>query len=198
MLEIKNLHVVRDNKPLEYTLSIPTHSMATLSGASGSGKSTLLLTMAGFVEPLRGEINWQSQSLLALPIETRPVAMLFQENNLFEHLSVKQNLAIALKHCDMETIDRAAHALSVDTHVNKMPFELSGGQRKRIALIRTMLRDEPIILLDEPFSGLDHATHEMAGLWVKQLAKQNHKTLLLTTHHGLDLDLFSAQNISLD
>jgi len=202
MLLIQNLVLRRGSWQRFYDLQIELGAIVTMQGRSGAGKSALLAALAGFEPVAEGDIQWQGQSLLSLPIEQRPVSMLFQEHNLFEHLSIAQNLKLGLKFVTetarQAAIQTAAEALEINAYLTKMPNELSGGQRQRVALLRTMLRPEPIILLDEPFAELDAYTREMAAIWVRTTAKTANKTLLLVTHQHEDVERLADQNLIFD
>jgi len=188
MLEINNLIIQRDRQPLHYQLAVAEGEILAIQGRSGVGKSTLLGALAGFVETQSGDMRWQGQSLLPLAADQRPVSMLFQDHNLFEHLSALDNMQLGFPGpAPTEALLKAAKALEVDELLQKKPTELSGGQRQRIAIIRTLLRPEPIVLLDEPFAELDQHTRHQATDWVKQTAKQAGKTVLLVTHQQEDV-----------
>lgn len=199
MLVIKNLLLRRGSWQRRYDLQITPSSIVTIQGRSGAGKSALLAAIAGFEPVAAGDIQWQGQSLLRLAIEQRPVSMLFQEHNLFEHLSVAQNLKLGLNFSSpavrQAAIQAAAERLEITAYLSKMPSELSGGQRQRVALLRTLLRPEPIILLDEPFAELDAYTRELAAVWVREAAKAAHKTVLLVTHQDEDVERLADQNL---
>ncbi|MCV6588663.1 MAG: ATP-binding cassette domain-containing protein [Marinobacterium sp.] len=187
-LEVNQLVITRDNRPLHYQLHIHAGEIVAIQGRSGVGKSTLLSAIAGFVTPQQGEILWQGQLLLALPANQRPVAMLFQDHNLFEHLSVKTNLQLGFDGpAPMQALAEGCAALQVSELLHKTPAQLSGGQRQRVAIIRTLLRPEPLILLDEPFAELDPATRQQAVNWVGNTARATGKTLLLVTHQQDDV-----------
>lgn len=185
-----------------YQLSVSQGEIVTLQGRSGTGKSALLMAIAGFEPVSRGDIRWQEQSLLPWPVEKRPVSLLFQDHNLFEHLSVEQNLKLGLQFADQQegkkAIRAAAEALDITAYLQRRPSELSGGQRQRVALLRTLLRPEGIILLDEPFAELDAYTRELAGQWVRKQAKQTAKAVLLVTHQSEDVERVGDRNIVLD
>lgn len=202
MLAIQQLLLQRGTWERRYDLSIETSAIITIQGRSGAGKSALLAAIAGFEPVVAGDIQWQGQSLLPLSIEQRPVSMLFQEHNLFEHISVVKNLNLALqfasKQAQQAAIAAAAEALELVPYLHKMPSELSGGQRQRVALLRTILRPEPLILLDEPFAELDAHTRESAGDWVRASAKAANKTVLLVTHQNEDVERLADRNIILD
>ncbi|MEN9434489.1 MAG: hypothetical protein RLZZ422_2078 [Pseudomonadota bacterium] len=201
MLEISQLHVQRGTILLHYDFKVPEGKIITLQGRSGVGKSTLLLTIAGFEQPQQGDIRWQGQSLLKYSAMNRPVTMLFQEHNLFEHISVDKNLHLGLRYKSSSTLEvelvAALTQLEVLDQRFKMPAQLSGGQRQRIALIRTLLRPEPIILLDEPFAELDPISRVLAADWVRETTLKNHKTLLLVTHQQEDVERMGGESIIL-
>lgn len=198
MLEIENLAIERDGALLHYQLSVATGEILAIQGRSGVGKSTLLSALAGFVEPCQGDMRWQGRSLLGLPAEQRPVSMLFQDHNLFEHLSVRENLQLGFSgKAPTDALDAASVALQVSDLLDKKPPTLSGGQRQRIAIIRTLLRPEPIVLLDEPFAELDPSTRQLATHWTLHSARAQQKTVLLVTHQQEDVTLLADRAIEL-
>lgn len=201
MLVIKQLQVQRGKTLLYYDLTIPSGKIITLQGRSGVGKTTLLLTIAGFEQPVSGDILWQDQSLLKLSVIKRPVTMLFQENNLFEHLSVDKNLHLGWQSKDQAELEprlqQALMQLEVSDQRYKMPAQLSGGQRQRIALIRTLLRPEPLVLLDEPFAELDSNSRVLAADWVREQAQSQGKTVLLVTHQQEDVERMGGETFIL-
>ena len=188
MLKISQLIIERDGKRLRYDFQLEAGHILAIQGLSGVGKSTLLSAIAGFVEPIEGDIFWQGDSLQSLSVEQRPVSYLFQEHNLFEHLSVIENLSLGFSGVVPKAqIVEAAAILQVADQLEKRPGALSGGQRQRVALIRTLLRPEPLVLLDEPFAELDYKTRKLATNWVRETAKKNGKTVLMVTHDPEDV-----------
>ncbi len=198
MLNISQLKIERDGKQLSYDFQLEEGLILAVQGLSGVGKSTLLSAIAGFVEPIEGLIFWQGDCLNTLPVEQRPVSYLFQEYNLFEHLTVMQNMSLGFVGAvPKETLAEAANILQVADQLAKKPGALSGGQRQRIALIRTMLRPEPLVLLDEPFAELDPKTRELATNWVRDTAKLYGKTVLMVTHQSEDVDRVADECLEL-
>ncbi|MEH6825339.1 MAG: ATP-binding cassette domain-containing protein [Motiliproteus sp.] len=197
MLEIETLKLERDGQLLAYDFHVPEGQILAIQGRSGVGKSSLLNAIAGFLKPRSGSIRWQGHSLLALAVEQRPVSLLFQDTNLFEHLSVKDNLCLGFSDPPYEALWGAAEQLQIDQHLDKRPGELSGGQRQRIALIRTLLRPEPLVLLDEPFAELDPHTRKLATDWTRNTARTNGKTLLLVTHQADDVEKVADRRLEL-
>ncbi|WP_022952602.1 ATP-binding cassette domain-containing protein [Leucothrix mucor] len=198
MLEIDHLEVRWKEVALKYNFTVDVGEILTIQGRSGVGKTTLLNAIAGFEAVDQGDIRWDGRSIAPLKVTQRPVSMLFQEHNLFEHLSVWQNLQFGLVSDDIEQRIRvAAEVLEVSDQLDKSPLKLSGGQRQRIAILRTLLRPEPIVLLDEPFAELDATTRLIANDWVRETAKATNKTVLLITHQDEDVARVGDRNLLL-
>ncbi|MCW9714697.1 thiamine ABC transporter ATP-binding protein [Avibacterium sp. 21-594] len=181
------------NQPMYFKLHIPAGQRAAIVGASGAGKSTLLNLIAGFELADKGEIWLNGQNHTFSAPHQRPVSMLFQENNLFTHLTVAQNIALGLKpSLNLSELEKAkvaevASAVGLGDFLDRLPNALSGGQKQRVALARCLLRDKPILLLDEPFSALDpHLRQEMLHL-LDKLCQQKNLTLLIVTHQPDEL-----------
>lgn len=202
MLLIDKLSIHWGEDTLSYDFSLEAGKIMTIQGRSGAGKSTLLDLIAGFLQPEQGDIIWNGQSLLPLTVEQRPVSMLFQDHNLFEHISVAKNLQLGLApgvigSVSESDVQAAAEVLGVGELLQRKPTELSGGQRQRIALLRTLLRPEPLVLLDEPFTGLDDMTREQASGWVADTARKYRKTVLLITHQDEDVSRLADCNLKI-
>ena len=193
MFKVQNVQYQYKNANDTYTYNLeakPSEVVAIL-GQSGSGKSTLLDIIAGFIEPTLGSITLDDTELLGKPIEKRPITILFQNHNLFEHLSVQKNILLgvnkALKDSieEVEKVQAILKEVGLEAHEHKLASELSGGQQQRVALARVLMRREPILLLDEPFSGLDDATRiEMLEL-VQKITQEHQLHTIMVTH---DLD----------
>ncbi len=202
MLEVRKLEIERDQKILKYDFNLSSGSIQAIQGLSGVGKSTLLGAIAGFVRCKNGQIIWQGQLLDSLSADQRPVSYLFQQNNLFEHLSVMDNLTLGFSDRSVDNqllqqLTDAAAELQISDQLGKMPGALSGGQRQRIAIIRTMLRPEPLVLLDEPFAELDPQTRRLATDWVRKIARQDNKTVLMVTHQSEDVEQIADEILML-
>ncbi len=201
MLELDNVRLVYPDFAVAYDLTVPAGALCALIGPSGGGKTTLLHAIAGFAKPTAGRIRFAGQDLTDLPAAERPLSILFQDNNLFPHLTVAQNIGLGLDprlHLTAEQMHRVSDALArVDLAgmEKRRPSELSGGQRQRVAIARALVRDKPLMLLDEPFTGLDPGLRiEMIGL-VDALRKERHLTVLMAIHAPEDAataaDLFA-------
>lgn len=192
MINVKQVHYTYHNQPFDFDLQIAPGSICALMGPSGAGKSTLLALIAGFIEPLSGDIIAAGDSLIGKAPHQRPVAMLFQEHNLFAHLSVRENIGLGL-HPGLKLTDEqqqqvalAAQQVGVGELLDRLPEQLSGGQRQRVALARCFVQPHPIWLLDEPFSALDPLLREEMLNLVMRLANERNLTVVMVTHHVSD------------
>ena len=193
MIRLDNVFLADDTLPMTFDLQVAAGTRIAIVGPSGAGKSTLLNLIAGFVLPTRGEVWLNGENHTQSAPYERPVSMLFQENNLFPHLTVQQNLALGLKTSlkltalEQDQIERVADAVGLTSFLSRLPNSLSGGQKQRVALARCLLRDKPILLLDEPFSALDPELRmEMLNL-IDELCHSKKLTLLLVTHQPSEL-----------
>ena len=193
MIYLNNVILNDKTLPMCFNLNVKAGERVAIIGESGAGKSTLLNLIAGFEFPAQGEIWLNDKNHTRSAPYERPVSMLFQENNLFPHLTVQQNLALGIKPSlkltalEQEKIEQVACSVGLGDYLQRLPNSLSGGQKQRVALARCLLRDKPILLLDEPFSALDQKLRvEMLAL-IAKLCDEKDLTLLLVTHQPSEL-----------
>lgn len=173
---------------MHFELSVEKGERLAIIGESGAGKSTLLNLIAGFDRASGGELWLNSQNHFATEPAERPVSMLFQDNNLFPHLTVQQNIGLALvpslklNPSQQQQVAQIANQMGIADLLDRRADKLSGGQKQRVALARTLLRDKPILLLDEPFSALDPERRTELQQLVLQLCVERNLTLLMVTH----------------
>ncbi|GAA6200787.1 ATP-binding cassette domain-containing protein [Aquicoccus sp. SU-CL01552] len=170
-------------------------------GPSGAGKTTLIEAIAGFRWVERGRLLWDGRDITGAAPGARPVAMLFQDGNLFPHLTVAQNAGLGLRpdlRLSAEQKERVTTALArvgLAGMEDRKPGALSGGQQSRAALARVLLQDRPLLLLDEPFAALGPALKtEMLDL-VADLAAETGATLLMISHDPEDARRITDQAI---
>jgi putative thiamine transport system ATP-binding protein len=197
MLKVDALTLTRQGQTLLNAVSFDTRNgeILTLMGASGSGKSTLLAWMAGALDTTfqaSGALWLNDRRCDTLPTERRRIGLLFQDALLFDHFSVGQNLLLALPHA----VPRRERRAQVEAALNdaglsgfyaRDPATLSGGQRARVALLRSLLAQPEALLLDEPFSGLDAELRDSFRHWVFTEVRQRNIPVVLVTHDVADI-----------
>ncbi|APW66928.1 MULTISPECIES: thiamine ABC transporter ATP-binding protein [Arcobacteraceae] len=200
MLKIKNLQYSYENSNSKenytYNLEVKEQEIVAILGESGSGKSTLLDLIAGFIEALDGSITLNQKELLALGVEKRPISILFQNHNLFEHLNVKKNILLGLGKTNLNDEKRVRNILKdvgLEEFENTLSSQLSGGQQQRVALARVLLRNKPILLLDEPFSGLDEQTKIIMLDLVKNITQEHKLHTIMVTHDKHDCERIASK-----
>ena len=192
MLQVKNLFVDLGGFRLTADFEIERGSLISIVGPSGAGKSSLLNALAGFIPLTSGVIKWNGSDFTKLDPGLRPLSILFQDYNLFSHLTVKDNIAIGLrpnlKLNDLETdlVNSVIEEVGLSKFKFIKPFQLSGGQRTRVSLARSIVRSKPILLLDEAFSGLGPALRSEMIKLIKDKSIKEGITLIMVSHHIKD------------
>jgi len=168
--------------------SLEAGAKLSLIGPSGAGKSTLLAALAGFLDPAEGRVLWNDQDLRGVAPGKRPMATLFQDGNLFPHLTIGQNVGLGLrpdlklKPDDRNRVTQALSRVGLEGMADRKPATLSGGQQSRAALARVLVMARPVLLLDEPFAALGPALRaEMLDL-VAEVTDEADATLIMVSH----------------
>lgn len=204
MIHLQNVQFSYGNTPMSFELQLPAGSKTAIIGASGCGKSTLLNLIAGFIYPSTGQIYLNNYLHTHTPPHQRPVSMLFQDNNLFTHLSVLDNMALGLQpnlkldNTETELLHTVAEQVGLSAYLSRRPEQLSGGQKQRISLARCLLREQPILLLDEPFSALDTDLRQEMLALLANITEKKSLTLLLVTHQPDEVSEFVDQTLNID
>lgn len=195
-LDIHINTLLAGNKPLAQGLHIhcPAGTITTLMGASGSGKSSILAAVAGTLDTalrFEGDIQLDGQSVAALPCAQRRIGVLFQDDLLFAHMSLQDNLLFAVPAGPAAQREAAVQAalqeLGFADMAQRSPTTLSGGQRARVSLLRTLLAQPKALLLDEPFSKLDATLRQQFREFVFTHVRQQGLPTLLVTHDAADV-----------
>ncbi len=183
---------------------VPLGAKVAVVGPSGAGKSSLLLAIAGFLQPAQGRIWWGGQDITKVSAQDRPVSMLFQDQNLFPHLSLSDNVVFGLTAGRRAKPDQIARTEKALARVGlagmgaRKPHQLSGGQMARAALARVLLQTRPLLLLDEPFAALDAALRvDMLDL-VHEMAQESRATVLMVSHDLRDAQRFASHVITVN
>ncbi|GLC79582.1 ABC transporter ATP-binding protein [Lacrimispora brassicae] len=189
-LTVENLKVVLQKKEILHgiTLGIQEGEFTSLLGPSGCGKTTLLKSIAGLLEIRQGDILIQNASVVGVPPEKRGMVIVFQDLRLFPHMTVERNIAFPMeiqkvpKNIRKEKVKKLLEEVQLSGFENRKIKEMSGGQMQRVALARALAANPRVLLLDEPFSGLDECLRLEMGNLVKKLHRERKITTILVTH----------------
>ncbi len=188
MLKLDRTRIDNGGFALTADLDIPRGARVAVIGPSGAGKSTLIEAIAGFLPLVAGRILWEGEDLSPHLPGKRPVAMLFQDGNLFAHLTAAQNVGLGLhpnlrlSEAEHARVGEALERVGLKGMESRKPAALSGGQQSRVALARVLVQGRDILLLDEPFAALGPALKaEMLDL-VAELTAETGATLLMVSH----------------
>lgn len=204
-LKLKNVRVERESfQVLIPDLMVNSGEILGVVGKSGCGKSTLLNAIAGFETLAEGEIVFNDKKLSSLPPELREIAIVFQRAALFSHMTVLDNVCFGLKVkkiAIVQQIESATHwlkKLEIADLANRYPDALSGGEAQRVALARSVVVGFPILLLDEPFSGLDAESKIGAREAIKQTVGELKTATILVSHDPDDIESLANKVCTMD
>ncbi|MDA8174533.1 MAG: ATP-binding cassette domain-containing protein [Nitrospiraceae bacterium] len=196
---MKGISVNLFKKVHGFTLDVGWQSaegITVIFGHSGSGKSTTLDMIAGFQLPDSGAITvndkklFESASGLNIPVKKRGLGYVSQDPALFPHMSVRQNIAYGHPKLDKaslkRTTDEMLHVFGVEKLEHSRPAQISGGQKKRVALARALIGQPAALLLDEPFSGLDHPSRAGFGKLLIEIREKFGIPVLMVTHNAAE------------
>ena len=204
MLELSAVAFRYQDMRMLFDLQVARGECVAIIGPSGAGKSTLLALIAGFEQPEAGRIAIEGRDMAGVAPARRPVTSLFQEHNLFAHLTLAQNVGLGLDPGLRLDAAQKAQVREALAHVGltgleaRRPGQLSGGERQRAALARSLVRNRPLLLLDEPFAALGPAQRlEMLDL-VNAIARTRGFTVLFVSHQPEDARHAAGRTIFID
>lgn len=189
---------------LRFDCSFAAGTITAISGPSGSGKSTLLNLIAGFETPDAGKVLFDDKDLTDRHPSERPVSLVFQDNNLFGHLDVFTNIGLGinpslkLTEQDREAVSRSLAEVGLTGMERRMPASLSGGERQRVAFARALVRERPVLLMDEPFAALDPGLRFSMASMLLRLHEQTKATILIVTHDPDELRRLATNVVFID
>ena len=201
MLRLDGLEIVQGAFRMTADMTLEQGQKYAVIGPSGAGKSTLLGALCGFVPLAGGRLFWKDREITQTEPGARPMTMLFQDNNLFPHLSVTQNVGLGIRPDlrlnaeEKSRVESALDRVGLADQSQKNPGALSGGQQSRAALARVLVQARPWVLLDEPFAALGPALrNEMLDL-VQDLVADTGAGLIMVTHAPEDVRRIADQVI---
>lgn len=188
MLEIKNLRFSYGEKNIidNFSLTVPDGKCVCLTGASGCGKTTVLRLVAGLETPESGTVS-----------APKKLSVVFQEDRLVPHMSIIKNIMLCLPK-DRKTLAEALlKEAGLEEARNKKPDELSGGMKRRAAIMRAVAFGGDALLLDEPFNGLDSETKSVMSSMIKREFTEKNKPVLMVSHIAEDAELMNSEKIEM-
>ena len=191
-LTIRDLQVAYDDVPAVrgVSLTVPDGQVLAVLGPSGCGKSTLLRGVAG-LEQASGEVAWDGEDVSRLPTHRRGFALMFQDGQLFDHLTVARNVGYALRLRrrggggraeERRRVEELLALVGLEGYADRLPRTLSGGERQRVALARSLAHEPRLLLLDEPLSALDAGLRRRLALELRQILADSGSTAVMVTH----------------
>ncbi|MGN6774614.1 thiamine ABC transporter ATP-binding protein [Rhizobium sp.] len=187
-----------------FDCDLPQGKIIAVAGPSGSGKSTFLNLLAGFEPPDRGRIMLAGQDVTGLHPAERPVSLVFQDNNLFAHLDLFTNIGLGISPSlrlsaqDRQRVSKALARVGLPGFETRKPGTLSGGERQRAAFARALVRDKPILLLDEPFAALDPGLRSDMVELLKTLHRETGNTVLIVSHDPAEVRRLADHAVFID
>ena len=204
-LDVCDVSISFEGLPLldRVSLRLEPGEVVALLGPSGSGKSTLLRIIAGLIAPESGAVRVDDVDVTNVPTHRRSVGMVFQDEQLFPHLSVADNVAFGLKMEGMPKVVRRRRADEMLELVGMAGFgdrqvaRLSGGEAKRVALARSLAPSPKVLLLDEPLTGLDRKLHDRLTHEVASILRRAETTAVWVTHDPAEADTVADRIVRL-
>lgn len=188
-LTIRDLSVAYDDVPAVrgVSLEVPDGQVLAVLGPSGCGKSTLLRGVAG-LEQASGEVAWDGEDVSRLPTHRRGFALMFQDGQLFDHLTVARNVGYALRLRragraeERRRVEELLTLVGLEGYADRLPRTLSGGERQRVALARSLAHEPRLLLLDEPLSALDAGLRRRLASDLREILVRSGSTAVMVTH----------------
>jgi thiamine transport system ATP-binding protein len=203
-LTVADLAISFGARDFRYNLHIQGPGVVALTGPSGAGKSTLFHLLAGFETPACGRIVLKGVDITDLPSGRRPLTYVFQEHNLFPHLSLFDNVALGispalrLDAAARAEVSAALEAVGLAGFDRRKPADLSGGEKQRVAFARALLRKRPLLLLDEPFASLDETLRRDMGELVRSMQRSAAMIVMMITHDRSEIMRIADHVVKID
>lgn len=208
VLETRELVVAFDERVVldHVTIRVDRGEIVALQGPSGSGKSTLLRTIVGLIQPAAGQVLLDDRDITTAPVHLRSIGYVFQDDQLFPHHDVAGNIAFGLRMQRQLRPSAAERRRRVDEMLDLVGLtgfggrsvtSLSGGEAKRVALARSLAPAPPVLLLDEPLTGLDRELHDRLATDLAEMLRVTGTTAVVVTHDRVEADAIADRVVSL-
>lgn len=185
------------------SLHVDTGRTIAVCGPSGSGKTTLLRAIAGLVPIDAGRVEVDGADVTGTPTHRRSIGFVFQDNQLFPHMNVARNVGYGLRVLGWETtrirtrVDELLERVQLSDRRDQDVATLSGGEAKRVALARALAPSPRVLLLDEPFTGLDRPLHDQLAAMVERVLRDTGTTAVLVSHDPADVEAIAQSRVDL-
>lgn len=204
-LAVRSLAVTLDGRRILHDVSLHVDTGRTLAvcGPSGSGKTTLLRAIAGLVPVDAGRVEVDGADVTGTPTHRRSIGFVFQDNQLFPHMNVERNVGYGLRVLGWDTtrirtrVDELLERVQLSDRRHQDVATLSGGEAKRVALARALAPSPRVLLLDEPFTGLDRPLHDQLAAMVERVLRDTGTTAVLVSHDPADVEAIAQSRIDL-
>ena len=203
ILTLKNISFSYKDKLIfdNYNFVINKEEIIAIIGPSGCGKSTLLKIINGLETDYSGDVLLDGVNVNNIPVNKRDIVLMFQDNLLFPHMTIFENIEFSLKmkkypkHKIKNMVDEVAKDIHLQDKLNKYPRELSGGQQRRVALARAVISKPKLLLLDEPFTGLDKEIKLEIMNLVRIIREKYNTSIIFVTHDLSEAEYLEAKCI---
>ncbi|MBU3690008.1 MAG: ABC transporter [Acidimicrobiales bacterium mtb01] len=204
-LAVRSLVVDLDGRRIIDGVSLHVDTGRTLAvcGPSGSGKTTLLRAIAGLVPVRSGAVEVDGADITSTPTHRRSIGLVFQDNQLFPHMNVARNIGYGLRVLGWDAgrigqrVDELLERVQLGDRRDQDVATLSGGEAKRVALARALAPSPRVLLLDEPFTGLDRSLHDQLAVMVDRVLRDSGTTALLVSHDPADVAAIAQSRIDM-
>ncbi len=180
----------------DISFGIDKGEIAVVRGPSGTGKTTLLHCIVGLLKPTIGEVFVNQQNVTSMSPSSRSIGIMMQQQPLYEHLSVKRNLVMALNKTKSSAVEEVVQRFCLEDKTNELVSNLSGGERRRVAFCRAVINAPDVLLLDEPFVSLNEELVQLLVTYIEALHAKQSCSILIATHRN-DIDALATQTIQL-
>lgn len=203
ILTLKNISFSYKDKVIfdNYNFMMNKEEIIAMIGPSGCGKSTLLKIINGLETDYSGDVLLDGVNVNNIPVNKRDIVLMFQDNLLFPHMTIFENIEFSLKmkkypnHEIKKMVEEVARDIHLEDKLNKYPKELSGGQQRRVALARAVISKPKLLLLDEPFTGLDKEIKLEIMNLVKIIREKYNTSIVFVTHDLSEAEYLEAKCI---